>query len=105
MLKTYLQALINAIVKYNVEANLADIEIGNFRVECGSVVLNEQTEITVYFRKPFAFDPIIAVTAIDNPLQEQSFLIENKHNDRFSIRQVDHYPIRFDYIAIGRKSY
>lgn len=104
MLKTYLQSLIDAIVKYNTDGNLADIEIGNFRIECGSVILNGQTETTISFRKPFALDPVISVTAIDNPLLLNEYTVQDKSTVGFSIKGISHTPVRFDYVAVGRKS-
>lgn len=104
MLKECLQALINAIVKYNTDGNLADIEIGKFRIEGGSIVLNGESQVTVQFRKPFASFPVLTVTAIDNPLLKQSFTVSEKKTDSFIISNVEHTPVRFDYIAIGRKS-
>ena len=104
MLKTYLQSLIDAIVKYNADSNLADIEIGNFRIECGSVIVNGQTETTVSFRKPFALDPIISVTAIDNPFLVGKYTVRDKSTVGFSITDISSSPVRFDYVAVGRKS-
>ena len=104
MLKTYLQSLIDAIVKYNTDGSLADIEIGNFRIECGSVILNGQSETTITFRKPFALDPVISVTAIDNSFIANKYTVRDKSTVGFSITDISSGPIRFDYIAVGRKS-
>ena len=104
MLKECLQALINAIVKYNLDIFAPDIEIGNFRIEGGSFTVTGETQVTVQFRKPFASYPVLTVTAIDNPMLQNAYTVEEKKADGFIITNIDHTPVRFDYIAIGRKS-
>ena len=105
MLKECLQALINAILSYVVDVNQAGLVIGDIYIEAGTIVLsNGETETTVSFKAPFALYPVLNVTAIDNPLLENNYTVREKTTSGFQITDIKSTPVRFDYIAIGRKS-